>query len=254
VLLLSLLFELSWFWLFVVVTISAVVCVALSNRPPEASTTSGAPQRPKATKKTAGAAATANPTLRTRTREVLRGKVMQEFVDTERSYVDKLATLSTVFADPLVERAILTPEQARTVFSDLAIIEHTNRAVVLAVLETWRPGGPLTPGDVFAELSGSAEFLAAYKAFVNNFDSSAELIRKLRAGDRRFGAFLDAALQDPRCQGLPLESFLILPVQRLPRYLLLLRELIKHTPQTNPDHVKLGAALDKLGKVAAMVN
>ncbi len=33
-----------------------------------------------------------------------------------------------------------------------------------------------------------------------------------------------------------LESYLILPVQRLPRYVLLLREMHKHTPRTHSDY------------------
>ena len=37
-------------------------------------------------------------------------------------------------------------------------------------------------------------------------------------------------LADPRCRGQNLESFLIMPIQRVPRYLLLLTELRKRTP------------------------
>jgi hypothetical protein len=38
---------------------------------------------------------------------------------------------------------------------------------------------------------------------------------------------LHEAEQNPRCNGLTLISFLIMPIQRIPRYELLLKELIK---------------------------
>ena len=44
------------------------------------------------------------------------------------------------------------------------------------------------------------------------------------------------AQQSPRCAGQSLQSLLIMPVQRVPRYELLLRELIK---QTDDDHVDM---------------
>ena len=38
-------------------------------------------------------------------------------------------------------------------------------------------------------------------------------------------------------------ALLITPIQRVPRYVLLLKELIKHTPATHPDHADLKKAL-----------
>lgn len=55
----------------------------------------------------------------------------------------------------------------------------------------------------------------------------------------RFREFQNKALQDPRCKGLNLASLLITPVQRLPRYRMLLAELIKATPASHPDAAKL---------------
>src|SRR3989338_4192445 len=51
-----------------------------------------------------------------------------------------------------------------------------------------------------------------------------------------------------------LNAFLIKPVQRLCKYPLLLRELIKNTPEVHPDHGLLSAAADKVGSVVNFVN
>ena len=46
---------------------------------------------------------------------------------------------------------------------------------------------------------------------------------------------------------LNLESFLIMPVQRIPRYLLLMRDMLKYTHKHHPDYSLLQQALSKLG-------
>lgn len=38
-----------------------------------------------------------------------------------------------------------------------------------------------------------------------------------------------------KLRGMQLTDFLIKPIQRLPKYLLLLRDILKHTPQEHPD-------------------
>ena len=51
-----------------------------------------------------------------------------------------------------------------------------------------------------------------------------------------------------------LQSYLIEPVQRIPRYKLLLQELLKRTPQRHPDHAPLAAALAEVARAAAHCN
>lgn len=71
---------------------------------------------------------------------------------------------------------------------------------------------------------------------------------------RKFGDFLEKALKDPQCCNLGLESLLILPVQRIPRYRLLLEQLIKFTPLDHPEYALVQEALDKICDVAQYNN
>ena len=43
----------------------------------------------------------------------------------------------------------------------------------------------------------------------------------------RLRAFLERAQSDSQCEGLDLAAFLLTPIQRLPRYVLLLNNLLK---------------------------
>jgi len=51
-----------------------------------------------------------------------------------------------------------------------------------------------------------------------------------------------------------LDSYLILPIQRIPRYVLLLQELVKHTWKDHADYQKLCEAWDKMQKTANYMN
>eukprot|EP01125_Pyxidicula_operculata_P004525 TRINITY_DN170_c0_g2_i2.p1 TRINITY_DN170_c0_g2~~TRINITY_DN170_c0_g2_i2.p1 ORF type:complete len:419 (-),score=85.91 TRINITY_DN170_c0_g2_i2:115-1371(-) len=67
-------------------------------------------------------------------------------------------------------------------------------------------------------------------------------------------SWLDKRAEDPLCQGLDFGAYLIMPIQRIPRYKLLLEELIRNTNQNHPDYRDLATALDKLKIVADDVN
>ena len=57
----------------------------------------------------------------------------------------------------------------------------------------------------------------------------------------QFANFLD----DKTAAGkvMPLDSFLIMPVQRIPRYKMLLEEIIRHKPDDDCDQIELQEAL-----------
>jgi len=57
-----------------------------------------------------------------------------------------------------------------------------------------------------------------------------------------------------KCEQATLESYLIMPIQRLPRYLLLLEELIKTTKPDDSSLLDIKEAYDKIKRVATGIN
>ena len=55
----------------------------------------------------------------------------------------------------------------------------------------------------------------------------------------RFNAFDKKMNNSIDFRYLDIESYLVKPVQRLPKYVLLLRDLLKHTDLDHPDHENL---------------
>lgn len=72
---------------------------------------------------------------------------------------------------------------------------------------------------------------------------------------KRFKAFMKRCRLHPRHSQLNVESYLLLPVQRIPRYELLLKDLAR---STDPKHLKdssaVSAALGQISSIAASVN
>ena len=59
---------------------------------------------------------------------------------------------------------------------------------------------------------------------------------------------------DARCRGNGLESFLILPVQRIPRYKMLFAEVVKLSSNDHADFEDLQNALQQASAVATQIN
>ena len=53
---------------------------------------------------------------------------------------------------------------------------------------------------------------------------------------------------------LGLEDLLITPIQRIPRYVLLLKEMLKHTEKRHPDNMEITHAIERLQTVASFIN
>lgn len=94
-------------------------------------------------------------------------------------------------------------------------------------------------------------FLKLYKVYVQS-QRKFVLVYKEIMKNKSICAFLSHVQHDPRCRGLDLAGFLIMPVQRIPRYRLLLNEVIKHTPPTHKDYQFLEKSIDSISKVASM--
>ena len=93
-----------------------------------------------------------------------------------------------------------------------------------------------------------------YTQFASNSEEAMRLLRKLQENNSAFAEFTAECMTNPRCRGQSLDSFLIMPIQRIPRYLLLLAELKKHTPLEHPDHAQLTKAEALIGATAKHIN
>ncbi|KAI9168444.1 hypothetical protein H9P43_007816 [Blastocladiella emersonii ATCC 22665] len=113
---------------------------------------------------------------------------------------------------------------------------------------------PVTPakslGQLFIEMTRWLDIYVPY--CVNYHDSKAELDRCCRVA--MFAEYLQNVKALKESHKNDLAAFLIVPVQRIPRYELLLKDIIRHTEPTHPDLAHLQQALAGIRHAAKRVN
>ncbi len=90
-----------------------------------------------------------------------------------------------------------------------------------------------------------------YTFYCNHFDTASRVFTTAFNKSKKFAKFIDEAV--PR-MGFTVQSIMISPIQRIPRYLLLLKEMLRHTGPEHPDAAPLAEALQNMGRTASDLN
>ncbi|KAJ0056970.1 hypothetical protein NL108_000784, partial [Boleophthalmus pectinirostris] len=81
-----------------------------------------------------------------------------------------------------------------------------------------------------------APFMRMYADYVRNFDQSLYLVRTWTERSSAFRNIIQEIQSLEQCGSLTLQHHMLEPVQRLPRYELLLRDYLKKLPDDHPDY------------------
>mgnify|MGYP001091184038 FL=1 len=95
--------------------------------------------------------------------------------------------------------------------------------------------------------------MKVYNRYCANYDKAIENLYQFQEDHPAFVKFLQEASADPRLS-ISLQSCLIMPVQRVPRYPMLLEAVLRYTPEDHPDYSNLVQALETVRSVANAVN
>lgn len=192
-----------------------------------------------------------------------RSQIINEFVTTEEAYVNSLRTIVEVYLTPLREALlngaeILSAEEMETLFSRDITTMFTLHATLLIELQG---SAAFTPA-----LSSFVPYLKIYTQYVNNFPQATELLTQKTARSRRFAEFIKERQEVPaslsRQDSHPelgktnetLSSLLVMPIQRLPRYELLIKDILNCTPQDSAQAQELHNLLQAVQEVNTHVN
>jgi len=94
-----------------------------------------------------------------------------------------------------------------------------------------------------------------YTNYVQNYDQALEILNEGKREVKNLEQFLeDCRTSDANPNQFTIDALLILPIQRIPRYDLLLSELIKHTTNDHKDWESLNNARNQMKEVAESVN
>jgi hypothetical protein len=178
-----------------------------------------------------------------------------EIIDTEQKYSTKLQNVVDVFITPLRQLGIIDNNEILIQFNCVEVLAKLHKEFYdLMLME--KEQETLQLGAIFVEFSDNFKL---YKNYLLNFDLALQRRDALTNPDspsynKRFVNFISNAEKDPRLNNADIGSLLIEPVQRVPRYKMLLEQLLKYTPETSHEYDLISQSLQKLSDVAAENN
>ncbi|KAF8927229.1 hypothetical protein BGZ58_010547 [Dissophora ornata] len=109
-------------------------------------------------------------------------------------------------------------------------------------------------GRVFAE---HVPYMKMYSFYINNYDNALRVLQTQLTQakhKKKMKEFLRRCAKHPNHTQLALQGYLLLPVQRIPRYKLLLQDLLENTWADHVDHQDIAMALEKISSRADEMN
>jgi len=97
-------------------------------------------------------------------------------------------------------------------------------------------------GDLFKSIE--AELLHRYSQYILDYETTITNLQKFKKARSMFASFLQVLQDSPKTKCRNIEDYQITVVQRLPRYVLLLSDLMNHTRPDHPDYNHLVRALE----------
>jgi hypothetical protein len=184
-----------------------------------------------------------------------RRRIITEILETERTYVKELAGLDELYVKEAERTASLSPEDFRLAFGHVTTLTMFHKDHFLVALEEACKDDLLDAriGRVFVQHSA---FIRMYSAYVNSVDAAmAEMEKwKTHKAKKAWRQLCDDARKNPKHTQLHLQGYLLLPVQRIPRYKMLLEQLLEKTTPTHADYHDLCTGLEEICKRAEEIN
>nr|CAH8850672.1 unnamed protein product [Trichobilharzia regenti] len=179
-----------------------------------------------------------------------RRHTVKELIHVEKEYVSALTTLVNVYMIPLKQEKILDDQQVDTIFFKVQelLMYHMS---FLNTLQMWELTN--TVGDKLLDMFSREAVTMCYCSFVDNFANSEKTLEACWNTKSSFQKFCEMKLRMNRNK-LPLKALLVQPVQRIPRYELLVKRLLESTPKDYSDHALLVEAESAIHRLALRVN
>ncbi|KAF6332501.1 Rho guanine nucleotide exchange factor 17 [Rhinolophus ferrumequinum] len=187
----------------------------------------------------------------------MRKHVTMTLLDTEQSYVESLRTLMQGYMQPLKqpENSLLCdPSLVDEIFDQIPeLLEHHEQFLeqVRHCVQTWHAQQKV--GDLLIQSFSKDVLVNIYSAYIDNFLNAKDAVRVAKEARPAFLKFLEQSMRENK-EKQALSDLMIKPVQRIPRYELLVKDLLKHTPEDHPDHPLLLDAQRNIKQVAERIN
>jgi hypothetical protein len=186
-----------------------------------------------------------------------RIQVIKEVISTERTYTHSLENIVRVYLKPmkasvgaraglLLSTPLVTDKDVEILFGNVAQIMEFHQGLLKKLEALTRVNPSATVSGWFSDMAD--RLVEVYKPYFRTYRDSLVLLQK-KMQTRAFAKLVSKMAKDGK-EALRLESLLIMPIQRLPRYGLLIKELERVTIDSHPEKPILSTVCKKVeGKI-----
>lgn len=186
-----------------------------------------------------------------------RNNVLKEILSTERTYTMALFSVVKCFIEPMRNMAkqpksMVSTADISTMFGNLEEIYQLHKNFLKALDKRVRSGPSPNIADLFLGLADS--IVNVYQPYYLSYPKAIVFLDVKQKKVKGFRPMLADLTKKIVRGGMSLENYLIMPIQRVPRYGLLLAELDKATITVHPEKLALGEASKKMTEKIAMLD
>ncbi|CAK8675499.1 unnamed protein product [Clavelina lepadiformis] len=183
--------------------------------------------------------------------------IAKEFLSSEQSYVDTLHEIDQVYLKKInegrAEKDIIPEADLVKIFGHVTAIYQFHFNFLLPQLqkrlENWEENPRI--GDVMMQ---AGPFLKMYTTYTQNFEQASKMLEVWLGKSKDFAALVKSIQAESKNKGLQLQAHLVTPIQRIPRYKLLLENYLKQLPDDAVDRKEAETALDLIADAATHSN
>ncbi|CAI9732281.1 rho guanine nucleotide exchange factor 17-like [Octopus vulgaris] len=183
-----------------------------------------------------------------------RYHVAQELYRNEQEYVEALRTLKEKYMIPLKTQKNLDENTVATIFHMVPEI-LTHHSIYLDFLnnvwENWDSKSS-TLGDIIIYFFSKQTVLDSYLSFVDNYKKSGNALENDLLTKSSVSKFIEQCQRESGSK-LSLKDLIARPIQRIPRYELLIQRLLENTPKDHPDSPLLMQAEKVMHEIALKI-
>ncbi|KAK6639154.1 hypothetical protein RUM43_007424 [Polyplax serrata] len=175
----------------------------------------------------------------------LKEKAINEIYTSEITYLKQLELIMKYFMEPLRTKNWLPQSTFHALFGNLEILYKVNGELLQELKQQ--------NGNVGAAFTQLAPYLKLYSVYAYDYKQAFQMLQELLKSNKELREFISIREKLPEVS-TSFQSLLIVPIQRIPRYKLLLQEVLNHTQCDDPEYCIIQGALKKVEETALHIN
>ncbi|XP_056380399.1 rho guanine nucleotide exchange factor 3 isoform X1 [Hyla sarda] len=184
-------------------------------------------------------------------KEIKRQEAIFELSQGEEDLIEDLKLAKKAYHDPMLKLSIMTEGELMQIFGTLDSLIPLHEDLLRRLRGVRKADG--STEHVGHILVGWLPCLNSYDSYCSN-QVAAKALLDHKKQDHRVQDFLQRCLESPFSRKLDLWNFLDIPRSRLVKYHLLLKEILRHTPNDHPDQQHLEEAINIVQGIVTEIN